>query len=303
MLLDGKKLSKWEMFLENVIGKCLNQLKLDIRIYSLQDITIVLCLVMTLALISFFAFSSLTMLLLVFHLEYHCIVLWLIRLTNCLKMGWSLHPKRYDKQKIHDLVKKLKYVVLSYTLLIQTLVCNILLMIFTSNWIEQMFSCSKWEKYISLQILRSIYFAIFDSYLSYGLVWAQNCSTIQRIVRIIDFQPWNFHTSPLFKQNSILKFQDKICSENISFMSKSFNNLTPSVFHTQFSFSSDRHDHETSNSTQGNLRKLFHKTNIYGKYSITVSAIEWRNKIQKQLKDLSSTKTKTIVGNFCLKSY
>ena len=26
---------------------------------------------------------------LVFHLEYHCIVLWLIRLTNCLKMGWT----------------------------------------------------------------------------------------------------------------------------------------------------------------------------------------------------------------------
>ena len=162
----------------------------------------------------------------------------------------------------------------------------------------------KMRKYISLQILRSIYFAIFDSYLSYyGLVWAQNCSTIQRIVRIIDFQPWNFHTSPLFKQNSILKFQDKICLENISFMSKSSNNLTPSVFHTQFSFSSDRHDYETSNSTQGNLRKLFHKTNIYGKYSITVSAIEWQNKIQKQLKDLSSTKTKTVVGNFCLKSY
>ena len=30
---------------------------------------------------------------------------------------------------------------------------------------------------------RSIYFAIFDSYLSYcSLVWTQNCSSIQRIV-------------------------------------------------------------------------------------------------------------------------
>ena len=38
-------------------------------------------------------FSSLSMWLLVFHLEYHCIVSWLIRLTNCLKMGWSLRPK------------------------------------------------------------------------------------------------------------------------------------------------------------------------------------------------------------------
>ena len=41
----------------------------------------------------------------------------------------------------------------------------------------------KMRKFVSLKILRSIYFAIFDSYLSYCcLVWAQNSSTIQRIV-------------------------------------------------------------------------------------------------------------------------
>ena len=41
----------------------------------------------------------------------------------------------------------------------------------------------KMRQYVSYKILRSIYFAIFDSYLSYCcLVWAQNCSTIQRIV-------------------------------------------------------------------------------------------------------------------------
>ena len=77
----------------------------------------------------------------------------------------------------------------------------------------------KIRKYVSLKIL----------------VWAQNFSTIQQIVilqkkpvRIINFQPRNFHTSPLFKQNSILKFQDKICLENILFVSKSLNNLSPS---------------------------------------------------------------------------
>ena len=37
----------------------------------------------------------------------------------------------------------------------------------------------KMRKYVSLKILRSIYFAIFDYYLSYCcLVWAHNCSTI-----------------------------------------------------------------------------------------------------------------------------
>ena len=42
---------------------------------------------------------------------------------------------------------------------------------------------SKIRKFVSLKILRSIYFAIFDSYLSYCcLVWAHNYSTIQRII-------------------------------------------------------------------------------------------------------------------------
>ena len=140
----------------------------------------------------------------------------------------------------------------------------------------------KIRKYVSPKILRSICFAIFDSYLSYCcLAWAQNFSSIKRIlilqkkaVRII-----NSHISPLFKQNFILKFQDKICLENILFVSKSLNNLSPSIFNTWFSLSSDQHNYETSSSTQGNLMKLFYKTDRYGKYSITASAVESWNKI------------------------
>ena len=127
-------------------------------------------------------------------------------------------------------------------------------------------------------------------------------------VRIINFQPRNSHTSPLFKQNFILKLQNKICLENILFFIKSLNNLTPSFFSTWFSFSSDQHKYETSSSIQDNLTELFYKTNRYGKYSITVSAVESWNKIQKQLKgmllkDLSPRKIKTIFSNFYLRSY
>ena len=139
----------------------------------------------------------------------------------------------------------------------------------------------KMRKYVSLEILKSIYFAIFDSYLFYySLFWAQNFSTIQQIsilqkkaIRIINFQRKNPHTSLLFKQNSISKFQDKICSKNILFVSRSLSNLSPSIFNTWFSFSSDQHNYETSSSTQGNLMKLFYKTNRYGKYSIIVSVV------------------------------
>ena len=117
----------------------------------------------------------------------------------------------------------------------------------------------KIRKYVSPKVLRSNYFAIFDSHLSYCcLVWAKNFSSIKQIlilqkkaVTIINFQPRNSLTSPLFKQNFALKFQDKICLENILFSSKSLNNLSPSIFNTWFSFSSDQHNYETSRSTQG----------------------------------------------------
>ena len=124
-----------------------------------------------------------------------------------------------------------------------------------------------------------------------------NCGFIKEANKIINFQPRNSHTSPLFKQNSILKFQDKIYLEYILFVSKSLNNLTPSVFSTWFSFSSDQHNYDTSSSIQFNLIKLY-KTNIYEKYSITVSVLESWNKIQKQCNSiLSPRKIKTVVSN------
>ena len=72
----------------------------------------------------------------------------------------------------------------------------------------------KMRKYVSLNLLRSIYFAIFNSYLSdCCLVWAQNHGTTEKnvilqkkAVRIINFQQRNSHTSHLFKQIFILKF-------------------------------------------------------------------------------------------------
>ena len=53
-----------------------------------------------------------------------------------------------------------------------------------------------------------------------------------KAVRIINFQPRNSLSNPLFKQSSILKFQDKICLENILFVSKSLTDLSLSVFNT-----------------------------------------------------------------------
>ena len=75
-----------------------------------------------------------------------------------------------------------------------------------------------------------------------------------------------------------------MCLENILFVSKSLKKLTPSVFRTWFSFSSDKHNYGISSSAQGNLAKLICNTNKYGKYSITVSAVELWKKSKNNLK-------------------
>ena len=56
------------------------------------------------------------------------------------------------------------------------------------------------------------------------------------------------------------------------------------------------------------LQNVFLKTNRYGKYSITVSAIELWSKVKTQLKnmllkDLSPNKIETFISNFYLKSH
>ena len=136
---------------------------------------------------------------------------------------------------------------------IKILAGNIMLMMFLLNWTN-----------VSFKTLPSIFFVIFDSYLSYySFAWGHNFSTIQQIlilqkkaVRFINFQPRNLHANSLLKESFIFKFQEKICSGNTLFVSKSLNNLTPSVFNTWFGFPSDQQNCENSSSSQGNLIKI-----------------------------------------------
>ena len=81
----------------------------------------------------------------------------------------------------------------------------------------------KIRNYVNMKTLRNIYFAIFDSHLSYScIVWAQNFGTVRRLIilqkrafRIMNFKEQLFHSSPLFSSNNILKLGDKITLENI----------------------------------------------------------------------------------------
>ena len=124
----------------------------------------------------------------------------------------------------------------------------------------------------------------------------------------MNYQPRNSRTSPLFRKAAVLKFKEKINLENTLFISKSINNLLPSLFSNWFVFSSDAHKYNTSWSSNDKLQKYSYRTNTYGKNSIIIRAIESWNNGQNNLKTISlslliPSKIKLLLPNEYLKNY
>ena len=92
-------------------------------------------------------------------------------------------------------------------------------------------------------ILSSIYFALFKSQISYGLMaWGTACKYLtgkilllqKRAVRIISNARFNDHTEPLFKQLQILKLSDLFKHQIASFMYEYDHNDLPEAFNSLF---------------------------------------------------------------------
>ena len=102
----------------------------------------------------------------------------------------------------------------------------------------------KMRKYVGFKTVRSINFTIFDSFLSYCslsgfriVALFTRFSSYKKNAVWTNFQPRNPHASPLLKKNNL-----KISRQNLlgkHFVSKSLNNLSQSIFHAWFGFSSD----------------------------------------------------------------
>ena len=127
-------------------------------------------------------------------------------------------------------------------------------------------------------------------------------------MRIITFQSRNCHSSPLFSKLKLLKFNDKVLLENVLLISKFINSLLPPVFNNWFTFCYNVHNYETTSSATCKLFKPSFRTNLYGKNSITVNAIDAWNKAQTSLadtilKDLTPNKIKTIIMKRMIDSY
>ena len=144
--------------------------------------------------------------------------------------------------------------------------------------------------------------------------WDQNLHALSRIIlqkkvlRIMNFQSRDSHSSPLFRSNHILKLEDKILIENIFFLSIS---LLITFFLQSLkvgSLSALIFTIITVSSTADKIFKPSYRTDSYGKNSITLGAINSWNKTQHQFSDLSlktfsPTKIKSLLFKKCIGKY
>ena len=96
--------------------------------------------------------------------------------------------------------------------------------------------------------------------------------------------------------------------ENVLLFGKYFNNILPSIFGSWFTLRSDIHNYNTAASSTGQLFKPSFRTNLYGKNSITISAVNAWNKIQIAfgdviLKNLTTSQIKTLLTKKCIDEY
>ena len=109
--------------------------------------------------------------------------------------------------------------------------------------------------YLPNNLLKQIYYSQFHSHLAYGCqVWGQSPASInqtinlQKIaVRLMSFSPRDAPSSPIFKDLKIIKLNHLITTNNIIFVHKTLNKMTPSHFSNFFEPHVNNHDHNTRN--------------------------------------------------------
>ena len=169
---------------------------------------------------------------------------------------------------------------------------------------------------VSKNLLRTIYFAIFDSHLRYGCqIWGQKDSqefksstTVQnKGLRILNSKGPLEHSNPLYKNSKILKLIDFINLNNILFVYDQINNNLPNVFENYFQLKRQQHNQFTRGNTL-NVPQV--NTSLYGSNSITLSAIRDWNALHGQSgleliisPSISRGKVTSIIKNQFLDNY
>ena len=151
---------------------------------------------------------------------------------------------------------------------------------------------AKIRHYVQIKELVSIYHSIFSSHLLYGCqFWGQLPHNLTRKIflqqkkalRIISFSDFNAHTSALFKQLNILKFDDLVSFNNCMLVYDFLTGRLPVSFSSFFKKTSQIHNIVTRNSNCTLWVPTINSVK-YGLYSINRRSInDWNSFINSTL--------------------
>ena len=143
-------------------------------------------------------------------------------------------------------------------------------------------------KFCSKSILRSLYFNLFDSHMTYGLpVWGNaHVNNINRIkilqkkaVRAITNSDYTAHTSPLFKELNILKFDDQFDNQTSSLLWDLDHDEMPEALSSYFTPINEIHRYETRLAAS-NMYLVKNANTLHGRISFQINGTKILNDLK-----------------------
>ena len=104
---------------------------------------------------------------------------------------------------------------------------------------------------------------------TYKIYSTKSVYSPKKSLRIMNFAPFNSHTTPLFKNCNILKFADNIIVESCIFINNCFNKDSFSIFNENFKLVSNTHSYNTRSARNGLLFVPSYNSQIWEKINYT----------------------------------
>ena len=147
---------------------------------------------------------------------------------------------------------------------------------------------SKIRHYVKKYTLRTIYFGIFSSILSYGSqIWGQmknyHISRLIKLqnkaIRIINFAPFRSSVTHFYKDNRLLKLNDIIKVQNFLYVLECLQDAVPIVLSRTFTLAKTKHSHNTRGASCHQVVIPKVRTLVFGIKSITYQSAQFWNYI------------------------
>ena len=172
---------------------------------------------------------------------------------------------------------------------------------------------AKIRHYVSEGTLRSIYFGIFSSLLTYGAtVWGQTRNKhfyrVERIqnkaIRLINFATFRASVNPLYRASNILKIADFVKLENFLFVLNDINGHLPAVLSNTFQLVRNSHKYNTRSASHNNVSIPTVHTLIYGIRSIKYQSCQiWNHIMSKYHSSNLHKKSKSVCKRIIRKHF